>query len=429
MNKPLTHLRDERGAVELLVAAGMVFFLVLAALVIDIGNADQTNRGLQNAADSGALAATQQLNSPINVVYGADYALDTLNQPHVGATPGCGGAPAGEVPAAASNCYAFSSSGAINGWVYVTTPWGPDTPFGGCSGSCPTANQEVNVKVCQTVNTSFARVVNVSSERLCKAATGVLGTTTQPLALFASGNGCSGNGLTFNSSNSNVSGVVWSNSLFTMTGTNNTLGPTFYVCPNPHGGYPGGGNTYNGQSVPLQAAARPDPCASSPYPSQCDPTAIVCDITLPGTSPADFTPVSGKVYCLDTNNNVNIILSDASYTDTFIVNRTNPGGSKLNFKCSGNCTVSGVPGTGGGFVVWNNAQPSSCSSELITNNGSGTLDLDGTIYAPGGKINLNLGTNGTNNAFLNGCTLAVNGTVNGTGPGVPVSNTQSNLIR
>jgi hypothetical protein len=214
-----------------------------------------------------------------------------------------------------------------------------------------------------------------------------------------------------------------------MTGTNNTLGPTFYVCPGGTG-YPGGGNTYNGQSVPIQAAAtRADPCATSPYSPQCDPTAITCDITIAGTSPPDFTPVSGNTYCLNTNNNLNIILNSANYTDTFIVNRTNPGGSKINFKCqtTGTCTVSAAA-DGGGFVVWNNAQ-ATCSSELITNNGAGTLDLNGTIYAPGGKINLNLGTNGTNNTFINGCTLSINGTVNGTGPGVPVSNTTSNLIR
>jgi Putative Flp pilus-assembly TadE/G-like len=421
-------LRSEFGAVELIVAAGMLLFLILAALVIDIGNADQTGRGLQNAADAGALSGTQEINSisPTKVAYAADYALDTLKQPHV-ASSGCGGAPTGESPSGSTTCFRFSSNGAINGWVYVTSPVVPALQPYGCVGTCVQGSQEITVKACQTVNTTFARVINVTSERLCKSATGVLGSTLEPLALFASGASCSGNGLTFNSSNSNVAGVVWSNSTFTMTGSNNTLGPTFYVCAGGTG-YPGGGNTYDGQSVPRQAASRPDPCANSPYPSQCDPTAIVCDITLAGTSPPDFTPIDGKVYCLNTNNNLNIILSNASYTDTFIVNRTNPGGSKVNFKCSGTCNVTSVPGTGGGFVIWNNAQ-ATCSAELITNNGPGTLDLDGTIYAPNGKINLNLGTNGTNNAFLNGCTLAVNGTVNGTGPGVPVTNGSSNLIR
>lgn len=426
----MTRLREERGAVEVLVAAGMIFFLILAALVVDVGNGDQTARSVQNSADAGALAATQPAASANRVVYAADYALDSLGQPR-DAAPGCPSAPAGEGPAG-STCYAFSSNGAINGAVYVQSPTNPTVfPFGSTctvvSPSCPSPGPEVTVKVCQTVDTTFARVIHISRLRPCKSATGIIGTTLEPLALFASGTSCSGNGLTFNSSDSTVAGVVWSNSKFTMTGSNNTLGPTFYACPGGIG-YPGGGNTYAGQPVPVQTAAIPDPCAPSPGPSQCNAAAIQCDITIAGTSPADFTPISGNVYCLNTNNNLNIILSNASYTNTFIVNRTNPGGAKINFKCSGTCTVSGVPGKGGGFVIWNNAQ-ATCSSELITNNGSGTLDLDGTIYAPGGKINLNLGTNGTNNAFLNGCTLAVNGTINGTGPGVPVNSTTSNLIR
>ena len=52
---------DERGSVLIFVTLMMVTLLGVAALVIDIGNADQQDRQAQVAADSGALAAVQKI--------------------------------------------------------------------------------------------------------------------------------------------------------------------------------------------------------------------------------------------------------------------------------------------------------------------------------------------------------------------------------
>lgn len=52
--------------------------------------------------------------------------------------------------------------------VYVTTPYSGATP---ADGSSPPAANKINVKVCWTVNTQFARVINVNSYRPCSSAT------------------------------------------------------------------------------------------------------------------------------------------------------------------------------------------------------------------------------------------------------------------
>ena len=53
--------RSERGAVAVLVALAFTVFVILVALVIDIGLARDTRRVSQNAADASALAAANTL--------------------------------------------------------------------------------------------------------------------------------------------------------------------------------------------------------------------------------------------------------------------------------------------------------------------------------------------------------------------------------
>jgi len=55
--KPRLHHADERGQVLVVVALSMVVLLLIAALVIDVGNWYAHKRQLQNRADAGALAA------------------------------------------------------------------------------------------------------------------------------------------------------------------------------------------------------------------------------------------------------------------------------------------------------------------------------------------------------------------------------------
>ncbi len=56
-----TALRDDGGAVAIIVAVLLVVFVLLAAIAIDLGYAFNVRRQLQTAADAGALAGAQQL--------------------------------------------------------------------------------------------------------------------------------------------------------------------------------------------------------------------------------------------------------------------------------------------------------------------------------------------------------------------------------
>lgn len=422
--RTLNRLREEQGIVELLVAGGLIFFLVLAALVVDIGNGDQTARSLQNAADAGALAATQQYNNP-NIPranFASDYAMDTLGQPH-NVSNGCPSAPTGEMPAG-STCYSYSSNGAVNGVVYVT-PTSGLAPFGGaCSGS--SCAKEISVKVCQTINTTFARVIHITSLRACKTATGVLGTITAPMSLFA-GTACGGQGFVWNSSDDSVAGVVWSNGSFTMNGSNNTLGPTFYNSSCSPGYTLGRGavnNTYDRQSTPTPVAPIADPCGSGVQ--QCD-TSIYPAHCTDNITNAPATVIANHVYCINSNGNINIGLPDGFNAGvTFIVT----GGAKLNFTCGGTCNVSPAA-TGGGFIAWNQSS-GNCQNTLINanqNNPGKSFIMNGTFYAPAGGVNLLLGTTGTSSAFVDSCTMSINADINANGPTIQIPSTTSQLIR
>jgi Flp pilus assembly protein TadG len=421
-------LQDERGSVLVIAAAFMVALIVVTALGVDIGNARQTQGNLQSAADAGALAGAQQLHqspSPSAVQYSADYALDSLNQSRV-TSPSCAGAPSGEPPTG-SACYPFATG---NGFVYVTTPWTDDQPTGNCGSSCPKADgtDGINVKVCQTVNATLARVINVTSFRLCKSATAsVFGSIAEPYALFAFGDAqC--HGINFNTSNATVSNVIRTNGSFTMNGSNNTLGPTYYGNGCTYS-TTGTGNTYNGLSTPLQEPPFPDPCLGSPAPVQCDPGASA--LTCPSATPADnissggnFTPPAGPptVYCVTGGSNTNIIVDGFNGNATFVVS----GGGKINFSCGSTCTVSPAAG---GFVVWQKGPSTGCTNEMVTSNGNGSLVMNGTIWAPGAKVNMNTRST-TLNGFVDACSLQINGSVTGAGPPTPVPNsTTPALVR
>jgi Flp pilus assembly protein TadG len=408
--------------VLVIVAVFMVGLIVVMALGVDIGNARQTQRNLQSAADAGALAGAQQLNQSTGVTpttYAADYSLDSLNQPRV-ATPSCAGAPAGEPPTAtaATTCYPFGG----NGFVYVTTPWAQDDqPTGGCGAFCPgpAANQEVNVKICQTVATSLARVINITSLRTCKSSTsGIFGSISAQYALFA--NSTCGHGIIMNASNLTISGVIRTNGDFDQKGTNNTLGPTYYG-PTASGCQfipdQTSGDTYNGLSAPISEAVVPDPCVGPPYSTACDSSVFPSACTDTGDSSIlPGNPVNGHVYCITDTNNLNITLTNYTGSNTFYVH----GGAKLNFKCNGTCNLSPAA-TGGGFLVDLQGFNGGCTSDVVNNNGGGSLTLSGTIWAPGGHVNLNLAA--TLNGFIDACTINVNNSVNGNGPVTQIANT------
>ncbi len=67
-------IRNERGGVLALVAIGMPVLLVMAALVVDVGDWFTHKRQLQNRADAGALAAGVEYRTKIEACLGSDAA-------------------------------------------------------------------------------------------------------------------------------------------------------------------------------------------------------------------------------------------------------------------------------------------------------------------------------------------------------------------
>lgn len=167
-------LRREDGAVELIVALSLVVILGIVALVVDVGNAKQARRNFQTAADSGSLAGAQNLltaGTPATAeAFAAHYAFDSMNQPR-GSSIGCPGSPYPAAPTGAV-CYQSGTSGAV---VYVTTPYTcPTTGATAGSGTCAVAQtpaNTVNVRVCQQLSTSFARVLNINTTMVCNSGT------------------------------------------------------------------------------------------------------------------------------------------------------------------------------------------------------------------------------------------------------------------
>ena len=107
------------------------------------------------------LAAAAASTSVANAKLDAEqYAFDSLGQTRNNTTTTC----PSDAPAISTTCYQ-SGNGPI---VYVTTSW---TATSADTTQAPTSLQAVNVKVCWSVATTFARVINISALRPCKSAT------------------------------------------------------------------------------------------------------------------------------------------------------------------------------------------------------------------------------------------------------------------
>ena len=433
MMSGMNRLHGQRGAVELIVAFALVAILGFAALIVDIGNAKQTRRNFQTAADSASLAGAPQLPAPsANVTAAAKYAFASMNQP-LGSTVPC---PAGRtsdptVPGGSTTCYK-SSAGAI---VYVTTPY-TFTPPAGEGIAAPPPQDAINVTICQTLQTSFARVLGIDTTHPCNSATAeiVPGNSVFPCAVCVmSGNGnpalhwggnaswiVEGGPIVVNSSNSNGvagngSGGICDDATIhsgpcTGTGQITWFGCTSGTCPVK--GYK--------PSPTTQPAPVPDPLAFLPVPTFTTPagkcTAGVCTPGLytstisnnetlqPGTyifaikgGGTAFNP--GQNHTI-TGNGVTVYLACATYP-TKCTGSSSDKQTTISFNV-GTLTIS-APTSGNGSLA--SAQPADAvkglaiymdrksTASIIGGNGNGTINLKGTIYGLNGMLALG-GTHG-----------------------------------
>ncbi len=182
MKPPVTRRRprsagDERGLALIYLALVLTILMIMAALVVDIGNARQQKTSAQNAVDGAALSAAQVLmttksSQPQNVFdLAANTAYNALSLHHpVSAAGTCAAAGSSAVPPAVCQDYQYTSSGILYD-VQVTTPFiGP--------GEVVPDTSMLNVKSCWSVPTVFGRVIGQNSIPICAVATAQNGVGT-----------------------------------------------------------------------------------------------------------------------------------------------------------------------------------------------------------------------------------------------------------
>lgn len=416
-------LRREEGAVELFVALALVAILGITALVVDIGNAKQTRRNFQTAADSGSLAGAQKLlsNGTAATVgtFASDYAFDSMNQPR-GSSAGCPAAPYPAAPSGATRCYQ-SSAGA---YVFVTTPYTcPTDAATAGSGTCvtaPAAANTVNVMVCQQLATSFARILRINSTMVCNSSTSTdSGSTESRYALFAASTSCNPPGIDASSSNNDVVlGAVHSNGAITVK-NNSHFGRTTYGGPSGCKLNQGNNDTYT-PSASTDPTVQPWPHDYTPeLPTIC-PTMLTKDITLNGNPGTDISVTAGDP---------NVGANDQAYCTTGTISVI--GNSLV---CANGCTMvaKNIVVTGNQDVFSpsyapagepplqmfaTGANPSGGYAIDMSKNGA---SFTGGVFAPLGTINLTLNNNIT--TFLEGLNIILNqnnATITGDGPIAP----------
>src|SRR5947199_169757 len=150
---------DERGVTMIIFGFIIVALLIIVAIVIDLGNARQQKRQLQNSADAAALAGANDINvtggDPCRVA--TTYAFNNMQLGNPSNT----------------NCTQTTSG---NTTITVASPY-----FSGPAAFVPASL--VNVKACRDVGTSFAKIIGVTSIHVCGNA------TARKLGVTSSGSG------------------------------------------------------------------------------------------------------------------------------------------------------------------------------------------------------------------------------------------------
>jgi Flp pilus assembly protein TadG len=138
---------DEQGVTMIIFGLILVGLLIIVAIVIDLGNARQEKRQLQNAADAAALAGASDISKTGGDPCGtaASYTYNNLSL----------GNPANKT---------CTTTTAGNITVTIATPY-----FSGPAAFTPTSL--INVKACKDVPTTFARIIAVTSVHVCGNAT------------------------------------------------------------------------------------------------------------------------------------------------------------------------------------------------------------------------------------------------------------------
>ena len=365
--------RDERGQSLIIVVLAMLAVFALAALAIDVADWYQARHQAQVAADAGALAGAQNLNTSTTAA-NADASAYAV-----------GG------PTAEKN-----SSG------QTITVAGND-PGGSATVTEPTSTT-VKVTVSKAAPIFFAGVFGLHPTVSASATASNVSGPVIPSAIFAGETGnCTGN-------SGNPHGVILSGSV-TVTGG---------IYSND-GFNPNGGPTYTGSDVFTTNCAPPtggtEETAPVNYPLDYSAGTLTSTL-LNSCTYSDSTPPPGMSGSAGNTWNVTATSTPTVYCD--------PNGT-INLSGSGSVTAyaSNVGFANGSSVSGALTDPAGeqllayqtgTASQTFSGNGS----LTGVIFYPNATFKYTGTTTFT--GFVEANIVVMDGTINGTGPNEPVSN-------
>ena len=442
---PKTRARDEKGQVLIIFAAGLLALMAIGALVVDLGFAFMIRRQEQNAADPGAIAAARYIKAGGGITAMRDAACFYA---HMNGFFGGPSSTASCVPAndqfgttLTVNHPPSVGAGTFAGrmdMVEVVLTRNHQSFFGGVVGLSviPVSSSAVAAFSDGVSNTSSLIALDPSNACSTGRVHGTGSITIHPLVPGTDGGYVHVNS-TCGGTADNVCGST-SQAGLELAGTADLTAPHTYVA--------GTCKSNGDQPGPLTEGAVQigDPLVELPPPNIADYPAGRCGVGGPVSTPTsggcDFTG-SGTVHldpgvyygtasdpAWDVKNSVALELGPGVYilagggiklsgggtitsvqgstggpVPVLIFNTDNPATSsgQANIDLNGGSLELRAINTGPykGIVLWNDGKGSNPDA-IVDLKGQNSIDVAGTIYSPGGLVNLEGGSSGTSFAAI-----------------------------
>ncbi len=341
------------------VAIMMVVILGMAAMAIDIGSYYAAQRRAQAAADSAALAASQDL--PSNAT------------------------------GAASDATTYGQNNYPGSTVVATTPYN-------------SSSSQIHVTVTGSTPSFFGRIFGLTSETVSASATaGEHGKAMQAaIFAYADGGNCNDMGILIDKNNAQITGAIQSNGQLTDSGGGNTqIGAGVYngACT------PGfSGNTGHYTTAPFASNPTGYPLDYRNNPPTCTAT-VSGNYTFPSTTYPN--PIPAGVYC-NTSGTINLVGATGTGV-TFEANHIAESGGSTLYGPMSNGTY--------GLLLYQTGCDTPAGQLTISGNNE---TLDGTIFAPCATVDIQQNNASTGFIEANNVHIEFNNyTITGDGPVVP----------
>lgn len=442
----LSRRHAESGQILVIFAGGLVLMLLIAALVVDLGNVFIIRRAEQNAADPGAIAAARYIHTGVG----------SSAEPAKMREAACLYAEQnGYFSGAAGNVDACTPANDPNGTV-LTVNYPPSTGAGEFAGD----PGKVEVILARTHQTFLAGIIGIRNIAVASSAVGAYDTgdsNTSSLIALDPGNDCS-SGKTHGTGDITIHAVV-PGTLGGYVHVNSTCsqGPPDTTCSTSsgQGGLDLAGNgTIRAPHIYVAGTCKasgnlvgtltegavqigdpllelPPPAFGIPNPgAECGvgsgtftgPTGAGsggCQFSgnntvnlVPGVyyggwtvqskvtlvlAPGIYIMAGGGIKVTGTNNEItDVVSSTGTFAPVMIFNTDNPvthtGQADLSFTAKSTLKLHGMStGPYQGILIWNDGMGSNPSA-LVTLTGGTSLDLAGTIYSPKGLVKMDGGS-------------------------------------